>query len=99
MAIILITGATAGFGKACAEKFAAGGYDLIITGRREERLSALKATLEQQHGIKVLPLTFDVRNEQAVYAALDSIPEEWKQVSVLINNAGLAAGLSTIDEG
>lgn len=99
MAIILITGATAGFGKACAEKFAANGYDLIITGRREERLLTLKTALEQQHGIKVLSLTFDVRDEQAVYAALDNIPEEWKQVSVLINNAGLAAGLSTIDEG
>jgi NADP-dependent 3-hydroxy acid dehydrogenase YdfG len=99
MAIILITGATAGFGKACAEKFAGNGYDLIITGRREERLSDLKAMLEKQHGIRVLPLTFDVRDEKSVSAVLGRIPEEWKKVSVLINNAGLAAGMSTIDEG
>lgn len=99
MAIILITGATAGFGKACAEKFAANGYDLIITGRREERLTSLKAALEQQHGIKVLPLTFDVQDEDAVNSVLSNIPREWKNVSVLINNAGLAAGMSTIDEG
>ncbi len=99
MAIILITGATAGFGKACAEKFAGNGYDLIITGRREERLNDLKATLEKQHGVRVLPLNFDVRDEKSVSTVLGKVPEEWKKVSVLINNAGLAAGMGTIDEG
>lgn len=99
MSIILITGATAGFGKACAEKFAQHKHDLIITGRRQERLNELKTSLEQQYGVKVLPLTFDVREEQTVASTLEAIPEAWKKVEVLINNAGLAAGLSTVDEG
>jgi len=99
MAIILITGATAGFGKACAEKFAQNGNDLIITGRREERLQALKTELEEKYSIKVLPLAFDVRDESTVSAVLGSIPGEWKKVSVLVNNAGLAAGLSGIEDG
>lgn len=99
MSIALITGATAGFGEACAKKFAAQGYDLIITGRRQDRLDALHIQLEQEFGIQVLTRCFDVREEQAVYEALNSIPEDWKTVDVLINNAGLALGLNTIDEG
>ncbi|ASZ15157.1 SDR family NAD(P)-dependent oxidoreductase [Chitinophaga pendula] len=99
MSIALITGATAGFGEACAKKFAAQGYDLIITGRRQDRLDALHVQLEQEFGVQVLTRCFDVREEQAVYDALDGMPEEWKAVDVLINNAGLALGLSTIDEG
>jgi NADP-dependent 3-hydroxy acid dehydrogenase YdfG len=99
MAIVLITGATSGFGEACAKKFAANGYDLIITGRREERLQLLQQQLEQQHHIKVLPLTFDVRDEKAVTATLNAIPDQWKAVDILINNAGLAQGISSIDEG
>jgi NADP-dependent 3-hydroxy acid dehydrogenase YdfG len=99
MGIVLITGATAGFGEACARKFAANGYDLIITGRREERLTALQQDLEKTNGIKVLPLTFDVQDEKAVSSALQQIPDSWKAVDILINNAGLALGLSTIDEG
>lgn len=99
MAIVLITGATAGFGEACAKKFAANGYDLIITGRREERLQQLQQQLEAAHGIRVLPLCFDVREEPVVTATLNAIPEEWKKVNILINNAGLALGLNTIDEG
>lgn len=99
MGKVLITGATAGFGEACARKFAANGYDLIITGRRQERLTALQQDLEKANGIKVLPLTFDVRDEKAVSSALEQIPDSWKAVDILINNAGLALGLSTIDEG
>lgn len=99
MAIVLVTGATAGFGKACAKKFAMHGYDLIITGRRKERLDALQAELEQAYGIKVLSRNFDVRDEKTVRTALDAIPDEWKKVDILINNAGLALGMSTIDEG
>ncbi|SFW70577.1 SDR family NAD(P)-dependent oxidoreductase [Chitinophaga sancti] len=99
MGIVLITGATAGFGEACARKFAAKGYDLIITGRRQERLTALQQDLEKTNGVKVLPLTFDVQDEKAVSSALEQIPDSWKAVDVLINNAGLALGLSTIDEG
>lgn len=99
MGIVLITGATAGFGEACARKFAANGYDLIITGRRQERLTALQQDLEKANGIKVLTLTFDVQDEKAVSSALTQIPDSWKAVDILINNAGLALGLSTIDEG
>lgn len=99
MAIVLITGATSGFGEACAKKFAANGYDLIITGRRQERLQLLQQQLEQQHDIKVLPLTFDVRDEKAVTGTLNTIPEQWKSVDILINNAGLALGISSIEEG
>ncbi|WP_343674075.1 SDR family NAD(P)-dependent oxidoreductase [Chitinophaga sp.] len=99
MGIVLITGATAGFGEACARKFAANGYDLIITGRRQERLTALQQDLEKTNGIKVLPLTFDVQDEKAVSSTLEQIPDAWKAVDILINNAGLALGLSTIDEG
>ena len=99
MGIVLITGATAGFGEACARKFAANGYDLIITGRRQERLATLKQELEQEHGIRVLTLVFDVQDEKAVSSTLGQIPSEWKAVDILINNAGLALGLNTIDEG
>jgi NADP-dependent 3-hydroxy acid dehydrogenase YdfG len=99
MAIVLITGATAGFGEACAKKFAANGYDLIITGRRQERLTQLQEQLQQEYKVAVLPLCFDVRDEKAVSATLGGIPEQWKAVSILINNAGLALGMSTIDEG
>jgi len=99
MAIVLITGATSGFGEACAKKFAANGYDLIITGRRQERLQLLQQQLEQQHSIKVLPLTFDVRDEKAVTGTLNAIPEQWKSVDILINNAGLALGVNSIEEG
>jgi NADP-dependent 3-hydroxy acid dehydrogenase YdfG len=99
MGIVLITGATAGFGEACARKFAANGYNLIITGRRQERLTALQQDLEKAHGIKVLPLAFDVQDEKAVSSTLGQIPDSWKAVDILINNAGLALGLSTIDEG
>lgn len=97
--IALITGATAGIGKATAQEFAAKGYDLIITGRREERLDALKQELESTHKIQVLGLCFDVRDEQQVKQAIDSLPEPFKHIDVLVNNAGLAAGLAPIQDG
>lgn len=97
--IALITGATAGFGEACAVKFAATGYDLIITGRRTERLQQLQQLLEKDYRVRIHVLTFDVRDRKAVEASLGSLSEEWKQVDVLVNNAGLALDLSTIDEG
>lgn len=96
--IVLITGATAGIGKACAEKFAVSGYDIIITGRRQDRLIQIKSELEQQHGIEVLTLCFDVQDRQAVQDAIASIPEAWQQINVLINNAGLALGRDSFDE-
>lgn len=97
--IVFITGATAGFGEACAEKFAANGYDVIITGRRKERLDELQQRLGKQFSVKALALEFDVRDFYACRKAINSLPEEWKNISVLINNAGLAMGLSPIDEG
>lgn len=97
--IALITGATSGIGEACAEIFAQQRYDLVITGRRQERLESLAARLVKQHNIKVKPLVFDVRQQQQVQENLGSLDGNWKNIDVLINNAGLAAGLSTIDEG
>jgi NADP-dependent 3-hydroxy acid dehydrogenase YdfG len=96
--IVLITGATSGIGEACAKKFAAAGYSLIITGRRSEKLLSVKAALEKTHGIKVLPLVFDVQNRLAVEEVLGNLPDEWKNISVLINNAGLAAGRDSFEE-
>lgn len=99
MAIVLVTGATSGFGEACAKKFAANGFDLIITGRRQERLTALQQQLQQEHNIAVLPLCFDVRDAQAVNEILGNIPDNWKAVDILVNNAGLALGMSSIEDG
>ena len=90
--IVLITGATSGIGKACAEKFAAAKHDLIITGRRKERLDELKGQLESAYQINVLPLCFDVQDKAAVFAAIGNLPAVWQSISVLINNAGLALG-------
>lgn len=99
MAIVLVTGATSGFGEACAKKFAANGYDVIITGRRQERLTALQQQLQEEHKVAVLPLCFDVREQQAVSDILGNIPEQWKAIDILINNAGLALGFSSIEDG
>lgn len=97
--ITLITGATAGIGLACAQRFAKEGHDLIITGRRKERLEKIATELQQQNTIKVLPLSFDVTLVNEVMEAIKSLPEEWKKIEILINNAGLAVGLNTVQEG
>lgn len=96
--IALITGATSGIGEACARRFADGGYDLIITGRRAEKLAAIKEDIEAQ-GTKVKTLTFDVRDADAAETAINSLEPEWRNVDVLINNAGLALGLDKEFEG
>ena len=96
--IVLITGATSGFGKACAEKFASQGYDVIINGRRKERLEELCNSLEKRYNIAAFTLPFDVRNEQEVSGAIASLPAEWKKIDVLINNAGLALGRDYFEE-
>ena len=96
--IVLITGATSGIGEACARKFAQGGYDVIITGRRAQLLANLKKELEAE-GVRVLALAFDVRSRNAATAAINSLPLEWQQIDVLINNAGLALGLEPEYEG
>ncbi len=96
---VFITGATSGFGEACARKFAAQGYNIIITGRRKERLQRLKAELVP-HGIEVIDLCFDVRSLAQVENAVQSLSGEVKQrIAILINNAGLAAGREPIDQG
>ena len=96
--IVFITGATSGFGKAMAVKFAQNGYNCIITGRRNQKLEDLKATLELEYKTHVLPLCFDVIKRDAVTQAISSLPTEWKNIDVLINNAGLAMGRDYFDE-
>ncbi|MFI5164233.1 MAG: SDR family oxidoreductase [Bacteroidia bacterium] len=97
--IALITGATSGFGKATAEIFAQNGYDVIFTGRRKERLDELSAKLKSTYKVDVLPLCFDVRKLSEVEKAIGSLSGKWKNIDVLVNNAGLAAGLGPIQEG
>ena len=97
--IVLITGATSGIGKACAIKFAQNNYYLIITGRRKEILNKLADDFVRKYKVEVLPLNFDVRDREQVKANIDSLPDSWKKIDVLINNAGLAVGLDPIQEG
>ncbi len=96
--IVFITGATAGFGKASATIFAANGYDLIINGRRKERLQALADEIEKKYNVAVLQLPFDVQKEKDVFDSIENIPSDWKAIDVLINNAGLALGRDYFDE-
>ena len=94
----MVTGATAGFGRAIAIKFARNGYNVIITGRRKERLDDVGKEL-LGIGVKVLSLNFDVRKRFEVEDVVKSMPEEWKKIDILVNNAGLAVGMDHIDEG
>jgi 3-hydroxy acid dehydrogenase / malonic semialdehyde reductase len=96
--IILITGATSGFGKATAEIFAANGYDLILNGRRADRLEELCKTLVKKFNIAALTLPFDVRDEKAVFDSINNLPAEWKNIDILFNNAGLALGRDYFEE-
>lgn len=96
--IVLITGATSGIGEGCARKFAEGGYDLILNGRNTEKLDWMKERFESD-GVEVLLLPFDVRDRKAATEAVTSIPDRWKAIDVLINNAGLAQGLDKEYEG
>jgi NADP-dependent 3-hydroxy acid dehydrogenase YdfG len=96
--IVLITGATAGIGRACAVKFAAAGFDLIMTGRRNERLIELRSELEKQYGIEALTLCFDVQDRQAVTQTFADLPQRWQKIDVLINNAGLALGRDSFED-
>ena len=96
--IALITGATSGFGEAIARKLSQEGYKVIITGRRRERLETLTAAIQSAGGACV-PLCFDIRDQHATEAAWNSLPEPWKNVDVLVNNAGLAAGREPVELG
>lgn len=98
--VIVITGATAGFGKACAHLFAKNGWDIVATGRRTDRLEELQNELESRFSISVFPISMDVRNEDAVKNGFSSLPSSWTdRISILLNNAGLAAGKDPIDKG
>jgi NADP-dependent 3-hydroxy acid dehydrogenase YdfG len=97
--IALITGATSGIGEATAHAFASAGWDVIVTGRRAERLKTLKEELKSAHGVDVLTLAFDVRDAHQVAASLGTLPGRWRAIDVLVNNAGLAAGLDLLDQG
>jgi NADP-dependent 3-hydroxy acid dehydrogenase YdfG len=94
---ILVTGATSGFGKAIAETFAAAGWNCIITGRRADRLTELANQLTNQFNVKILTCCFDVQDRKAVFDTITSLPEEWKKIDVLVNNAGLALGRDSFE--
>ncbi len=96
--VVLITGATSGIGLACARKFAANGDKLILTGRNAQRLTEIQQELAV-NGTAVLTLVYDVRNSEEAKKCIDSLPEEWRNIDVLVNNAGLALGLEPEYEG
>ena len=96
--IALVTGATSGIGEACARKLAVNGYNMIITGRKAERLDALARELSAL-GVGVITLEFDVRDREAAAAAIQGLPAEWQEIDVLVNNAGGALGLEPDYEG
>ena len=96
--IVFITGATSGFGKAIAEKFASQKWDCIITGRRADKLQDVYKNLLEKYGVNVLPLLLGVQDKEAVFAAVEKLPDEWKEIDVLVNNAGLALGREPFDE-
>jgi NADP-dependent 3-hydroxy acid dehydrogenase YdfG len=97
--LVLVTGATSGIGKSTAEIFAKNGHDLIITGRRKERLAEIENELKKKYNVHVTSLCFDVRKVDEVEAAIQNLPSALKKIDVLINNAGLAAGLAPINDG
>jgi len=97
--IVFITGATSGFGEACAYTFAANNYHLILNGRRFERLQTLQENLKEKFKTESYLLPFDVQAQEAVFRSINTLPDEWQNIDVLINNAGLALGRDLFDEG
>ncbi len=97
--IALVTGATAGIGKAVAIKLASLGFNIIITGRRIDRLEEIKNEIVVKYSKEVFTLNFDVRNKSEAIKQIEQLPKRWKNIDLLVNNAGLAAGLGTIQEG
>lgn len=96
---VLITGASSGIGKACAYIFAKNEYDVIITGRRAERLEEVKKEIESTYSCKVITLSFDIQNKTATFEAIEKLQQQKDSIDVLINNAGLALGKAAFDEG
>ncbi len=97
--LAFITGASAGIGEATARLLASNGYNLILAARRKDRVDALCQELSATFGVKTAPCIFDVRFKEQVFNAIDSLPDWCKEIDVLVNNAGLASGLSTLDKG
>ncbi|WP_421942685.1 SDR family NAD(P)-dependent oxidoreductase [Pedobacter sp.] len=97
--IALITGATSGIGEACAHIFAQNGYNLILVARREERLEKISHHLEDKYAISIKQIIADVRDKSTVTESFEALPSDWKNVDVLVNNAGLSQGLEPIDKG
>jgi len=97
--IALITGASSGIGRACAEAFAAEGAAVILAARRRDRVRGLSTSLERRHGIRALPLALDVRDRDAVGEAIRTLPRSWAGIEILVNNAGLSRGLEPLHEG
>lgn len=98
MKTAFITGVTSGFGRAFATRLGKLGYDLIVTGRRSDRLNEVSEKIKNDYGVKVLPLCFDVRDNEQCKAAITSITSEFKTIDLLVNNAGLAAGAAPFDQ-
>lgn len=96
---VLITGATSGIGEATARLLSQNNFNLILTGRRADKLQALKENIEKETPVRVFILNFDIRNPEETEKAIQSLPSEWQDIDILINNAGLAVGLSRIDDG
>ena len=97
--IALITGASSGIGAACARKFAQNGYTLLLNARSNDKLQSIKTDLQSSYGVDVVLLPFDVRDRQTAANAIQSLPEEYQSIDVLVNNAGLALGIDKEYEG
>ena len=95
---VFISGATSGIGRASAERFAKEDYNIIITGRRKDRLESFEQELKDKYNVEVHSLCFDVQDRKAVFAAVEQLPAAWQQINILINNAGLALGKEPFDE-
>ncbi len=96
---VLITGASSGIGRSCAEIFAASGCRLLLAARRKERLEELSVALEEKNGAEVVTVGLDVRDREAVDQWVEGLPESWRNIDILVNNAGLARGLAPLHEG